>query len=154
MKSQLQQAVWAEFTQGQLKSLEGQQPLQMQHSDGTALPLVVDDAKEARFGADVVRFPPGKGVGLHTHVGAHILMVTKGTGILTYGNQKHGMFPGMIYLVPSNVPHAIDALTELVLVAVGNDHRPADSPERLDIVQKKRRKKRERKPARSHRART
>ena len=119
---------------GLLISLEGQQPLQMHESDGTALSLVLDDTTAKKFGADVVRFAPGTGVRLHKHVGAHVLMVTKGTGILTYENEKYEMFPGMIYLVPSNVPHAISATTELVLVAVGNDHRPADSAERLDII--------------------
>jgi quercetin dioxygenase-like cupin family protein len=131
------QAKWADFAEGQLKSIEGKQPLQMQHSDGTALPLVLDDSTPNKFGADIIRFPAGKGVGLHTHVGSHILMVTKGTGILVYSEERHEMFPGMIYLVPSNIPHAIKATTELVLIAVGNDHRPADSSERLDVVQKK-----------------
>jgi mannose-6-phosphate isomerase-like protein (cupin superfamily) len=61
-------------------------------------------------------------------------MVTQGKGILTYKNEQHPMYEGMIYLIPSNIPHAIEAVTELILVAVGNDHRPADSPDRLDIV--------------------
>ncbi|MSU60650.1 MAG: cupin domain-containing protein [Candidatus Staskawiczbacteria bacterium] len=152
MASKLQQAVWAQFVGGQLISFEGEQPLKMQHSDGTARPLVVD--KEAKFGADIVRFAPGDGVGLHTHVGAHILFVAKGTGILTYDDEKHGMFPGLVYGIPSNMPHAIDAITELMLLAVGNDHKAADSPERLDLVQRKRRKKRERKPTRPHPAKS
>lgn len=134
MQHVLQQARWVRFQTGQLSSIEGVQPLAMHHSDGTALPLVLDNSTSNKFGADIIRFAPGKGVGLHKHIGAHILMVTKGTGVLTYNQEIHDMFPGMIYLVPSNVPHAIKATTELVLVAVGNDHRPADSPERLDII--------------------
>lgn len=132
----LKQAKWALINKdGDLESFSGEQPIQMRHSDGTARPLVVDESSTNKFGADIIRFDAGKGVGLHTHVGAHILMVTKGTGVLTYGNgEKHEMFPGMIYLVPSNMPHAIDATTELVLVAVGNDHKPADSEERLEVV--------------------
>lgn len=132
----LQQARWADFDEVQktLTSFEGKQPIQMAHSDGTALPLLLDDSLPAKFGADVIRFEAGKGVGLHTHVGAHILLVTKGKGTLTYDTEKHPMFEGMIYLVSSNVPHAIDAETELVLVAIGNDHQPADSESRLEIV--------------------
>ena len=140
----LKQAKWALPGQGnELESFSGEQPIKMKHSDGTARPLVVDDSAINKFGADIVRFEAGKGVGLHTHVGAHILLVTKGTGILTYGckhgldgpaEEQHEMFPGMIYLIPSNMPHAIKAITELVLVAVGNDHKPADSEERLDVV--------------------
>ena len=146
MKNEFRQAKWANFEKGQLKSFEGEQPLKMQHSDGTALPLVLDDSTPKKFGADVVRFRAGEGVELHTHIGSHILLVTKGEGVLIYegkhgldgiAHERHDMFPGMIYLVPSNVPQAIEAKTELVLIAVGNDHRPADSSERLEIVQKK-----------------
>jgi quercetin dioxygenase-like cupin family protein len=133
---QFTQARWADYDAacGRLISFAGEQPLRMQHSDGTARPLVVDRSRPNAFGADIVRFEAGKGVGLHVHVGAHILMVTQGKGVLTYNGEKYDLFPGMIYLVPSNVPHAIEALTELVLVAIGNDHRPADSEERLDVV--------------------
>ncbi|MES2409692.1 MAG: cupin domain-containing protein [Patescibacteria group bacterium] len=131
----LQQAKWANVSEkGNLVSLQGEQPIPMQHSYGTALPLLLDSSTPQKFGADLIRFAPGKGVGLHTHVGAHILSVTKGTGILVYKDERHPMFPGMIYLIESNVPHAIEAETELVIIAIGNDHRPAVSPERLEIV--------------------
>ena len=132
----LQQARWTDFNPatGQIIPFTGEQPLQMCHSYGTALPLVRDDSLPQKFGADVIRFAPGKGVGLHTHIGAHILFVTSGNGILTYNEEKHNMFPGMVYLIPSNIPHAIDATSELVIIAIGNDHQPADSETRLDIV--------------------
>jgi quercetin dioxygenase-like cupin family protein len=135
--TELQQARWADFNEENktLASFDGKQPIQMSHSDGSALPLLVDDSLPAKFGADVIRFEAGKGVGLHTHIGAHILLVTKGKGTLTYHTEKYPMFEGMIYLVPSNVPHAIDAEAELVLIAIGNDHQPADSESRLEVVQ-------------------
>ncbi len=132
----LNKAVWAKVVDGKLSPIKDELLLKMHNSDGTALPLVLDDSGERNFGADLIRFASGTGVGLHKHVGAHILLVTAGTGILTYGNEKYEMFPGMIYLVPPNVPHAILAITELVLVAIGNDHRPADSSERLELVNK------------------
>lgn len=125
---------WADIDGGLLKSLDGKLSVQMSDSDGTALPLLLDDSGEKNFGADIIRFEAGEGVGLHKHIGSHILLVTKGEGILTYETEKHEMFPGMIYLIPSNTAHAIDAKTELVLIAIGNDHRPADSEERLDLV--------------------
>ena len=106
----------------------------MHHSDGTARPLVIDSSQENGFGADIIRFAAGEGVGLHKHLGAHILMVTRGRGTLTYNKEKYEMFEGMVYIIPSNVPHAIAAETEMVLVAVGNDHQPADSEARLEIV--------------------
>ncbi len=132
----LKQARWANFDEitSRIISFEGKQPIQMKHSDGTALPLLVDDSKTNKFGADIIRFAPGEGVGLHKHIGAHILMVTKGSGILVYEDERHSMFEGMIYLVPSNIAHAIEATTEIVLVAIGNDYRPANSEERLNIV--------------------
>ena len=135
-RHKFQFARWAKFNEDAktLVSFEGRQPIQMKHSDGTALPLIVDGSRKDVFGADVIRFGAGEGVGLHTHVGAHILMVTKGKGTLTYYDEKHDMFEGMIYLIPSEVPHAIDAKTEMVLIAVGNDHQPADSEARLEIV--------------------
>jgi quercetin dioxygenase-like cupin family protein len=135
--TELQQANWADFNKetNQLKSFTGKQPLTMAHSDGTALPLLVDTSLPANFGADIIRFDAGKGVSLHKHIGSHILMVTKGTGILTYNSNTYPMFEGMIYLIPSNIPHAISAETELVLVAIGNDHQTADSETRLEIVQ-------------------
>lgn len=134
--TKLKQAKWASFdpTTSKLISYEGMLPIQMKNSDGSALPLLVDDSSENKFGADIIRFEAGKGVGLHTHEGAHILMVTKGKGTLVYNEERHPMFEGMVYLVPSNIPHAIEAETELVLIAVGNDHKPADSKERLEIV--------------------
>lgn len=137
MKQEFQHARWADLDQDHatLKSFSGKLPIQMSHSDGTARSLVVDSSLSKKFGADLVRFEANKGVGLHTHVGAHILLVTKGKGILTYEDKKFPMFEGMIYLIPSNTPHAISAETELVLVAIGNDHQPAESDSRLEIVQ-------------------
>jgi quercetin dioxygenase-like cupin family protein len=136
MDKTFQFARWAKINDqtNELVSHSGPQPIQMVNSDGTALSLVLDDSTPAKFGADIVRFEAGKGVGLHKHAGAHILMVTKGKGLLTYFDTKHEMFEGMIYLIPSNVPHAIEAETELVLVAIGNDHQPADSSKRLELV--------------------
>ncbi len=137
MIQKFQQASWANFDEqsGSLVSFSGEQPIQMSHSDGTASFLVADTSTSKSFGADLVRFEAGHGVGFHTHVGAHILLVTKGKGTLTYGDEKFPMFAGMIYLIPSNTPHAIDAETELVLVAVGNDHQPADSDSRLEVAE-------------------
>jgi len=82
MKNKLQQATWAlsDKDNKQLISLSGEQPLQMKHSYGTALPLLRDDSLPKKFGADLIRFKPNTGIGLHTHVGAHILLVIKGTG--------------------------------------------------------------------------
>ena len=102
-------------------------PIQVVASDGTALPLV----KDGSFGADVIRFSAGEGVNTHSHAGAHILFVIDGEGTVEYGDEDHPLRPGITYLVPEWQPHAIRAKTDLLLLAVGNDHQPPGSTERL-----------------------
>jgi quercetin dioxygenase-like cupin family protein len=110
----------------------GALPTQMHMSDGTGLPLI----KDGGFGADLIRFDAGKGVRNHTHEGAHILFVLKGNGFVEYNGVDHTLEPGVCYFVPSFVEHAIKATTELVLIAVGNDHRSVGSKDRLEVVEK------------------
>jgi len=105
-------------------------PLQMKNSDGTGIDLVEEDG----FGAGVIRFAPGKGVKSHVHEGDHILKVEKGYGWLIYNEERHRMHPGFVYFVKGNVPHAIEAETELTLFVAGNDYRPMDSDERMTPV--------------------
>ncbi len=93
----------------------------MANSDGTARALLL----YKKFGLDVIRFGAGKGVATHTHEGDHILLVLKGEGFVEYNGVDHGLHPGMAYMVPGSVPHAIKATSELVMLAIANDHRPA-----------------------------
>lgn len=133
---ELMQSRWADVgDNGELISKSGAFPIQMSKSDGTAIKLVY--LEESKFWADLIRFAPSEWVALHTHPGDHILLVTKGTGILTYEDRTYPMTPWMIYVVPGRVPHAIDASEdeELVLMALGNNLIPAESPERLDLVE-------------------
>ena len=128
---EIQISRWADMLDDETLSVpSGVRPIQMCSSDGTGSPLVKIDT----FGADVIRFDAGKGVTNHTHEGAHILFVIKGRGFVEYDGVDHVLEPGVCYLVPSMVDHAIKATTELVLIAVGNDHRALDSEERLDLV--------------------
>jgi len=128
---EIQISRWANIaTDGTLDVPSGVRPIQMCSSDGTGAPLV----KTGTFGADVIRFGPGKGVTNHTHEGAHILFVIKGSGFVEYEGVDHALEPGVCYLVPSMADHAIKATTELVLIAVGNDHRALDSQDRLELV--------------------
>jgi mannose-6-phosphate isomerase-like protein (cupin superfamily) len=121
---------WAEVKDDNIVVASGARPIQMRNSDGTGLPLLKDDL----FGADVIRFGPGKGVGNHVHIGAHILFVIKGRGFVDYDGVPYRLEPGLCYLVPKFVDHAIRAETELVLIAVGNDHRSLASEERMSVV--------------------
>jgi quercetin dioxygenase-like cupin family protein len=112
-------------------------PAQMHRSDATALPLV----KCGAFGADLIRFDPGGAVEPHTHAGDHILAVLQGYGTLWFDGEEHRIDAGFIYLVPGSVPHAVycdgNSPEPLVLLVVGNDHRDADSPDRLEPVDAK-----------------
>lgn len=134
----LKWAIWANVdNDGCIHSVSGELEIQMSNSQGTARPLLFDNSGSKPFGIDQVRFAPGEGVALHTHVGSHFLLVTRGFGKLTYYDEEYDMYPGFCYCIESGDPHAIDAAkdSELVLVAVGNDHRDADSHERLEIVE-------------------
>lgn len=110
-------------------------PHQMVNSDATGLPLV----KHGKFGADMIRFKPGKKVGPHTHPGDHVLICIRGVGVLWYDGLQKQIDPGFIYMVPGSVPHAVyadpDSPEDLVLFAIGNDHQPVDSASRLDVTE-------------------
>jgi len=101
----------------------------MPNSDATGQPLVSYNG----FGADLIRFEDNESVQKHTHEGDHILFVLAGEGIVEYYEEKYDLYPGVAYLIPGNVPHAIYAKNNLILIAVGNNHRPVYSPDRLDL---------------------
>lgn len=125
---ELQTAVWAHPDEtGNLFVDASERSIQMHNSDGTGEPLVLLD----KFGADIIRFEAGKGVMNHIHPGAHILFVLKGTGIVEYEGVEHALFPGLCYLIPGNTRHAIRAKDDLVLIAVGNNHQPLSSTDRM-----------------------
>ena len=127
------QAKWADVDAlNRLVIDDKRKPFQMASSQGTGLPLVSYNG----FGADIIQFDAGKGVDSHTHGGDHILLVLSGSGIVEYFDEEHDLYPGVAYFIPGDVPHAIRAKTNLVLIAVGNDHRPVDSAERLTVVNK------------------
>lgn len=129
--SRLQSSQWADYTKDRvLKINSHERSITMCHSDGTGEPLLSHN----NFGADIIRFPAGKGVNTHIHDGDHILFVLSGSGILEFGPEEHELYPGLCYLVPGNIEHAIKAKEDLVLIAVGNDHRPLDSNTRLTPI--------------------
>ncbi len=121
---------WAEVTaDGSISVDASERPIRMVNSDGTGEELL----SHHKFGADLIRFAAGKGVKKHVHIGDHILFVLSGTGTVTFYNEVHHLNPGMCYLIPGNAPHAIDATTDLVLIAVGNDRAPVGSVERMEL---------------------
>lgn len=107
--------------------------LPMHESDAKGLPLLHNGDS---FGADVIEFPPMGMVPMHTHPGDHVLFCVAGSGYVTIGiSAPDAISQGDCYLIRSMEPHAVSAGQHgLRLIVVGNNHRPVDSKERLDVV--------------------
>lgn len=106
----------------------------MHASDAWARELVANES--GLFGADLLRFPPGGRVPMHTHAGDHILLVLAGEGLLLYGIEESlRLRAGVIYFVDQFKPHEIQAKTELVLVSVGNQRRLPGDVDRLALCE-------------------
>jgi quercetin dioxygenase-like cupin family protein len=86
------------------------------------------------LGADVIHLRAGEGFVPHTHPGDHLLIVIGGMGTITYGGKIYPTVAGQIYLIDGNVPHAVGAITDHVILAVGSPHKPVDSPDRMTPV--------------------
>lgn len=112
----------------------------MANSDATALPLLREKVGHNEyFGGDLIRFPPGGQVRMHTHEGSHLLFCVGGTGTVTVvtdsgGKEEHWLIPGACYLIKSEQPHSIKAKDELTLLAVGNKHFEAWSEARMELT--------------------
>lgn len=123
-------AQFAEYDGRNLKIDDGEKPLKMNNSFGTAFPLFTYEG----FGADIIRFSAGEGVQNHIHEGDHILFTISGEGYVIYEGAPHKLAPGVCYFVKGSAAHAIKAVSTLVLIAVGNKHYPADSEKRMSPV--------------------
>lgn len=87
------------------------------------------------LGADVVRLPAGAGFAPHTHPGDHVLIVVAGRGTITYNGSVIPTSCGEIFLVDGGVPHAVGAISDHVLLAVGSPHRKLDAPDRMALAE-------------------
>jgi quercetin dioxygenase-like cupin family protein len=126
---------WAEsasrpgYTELRVDSSE--QPVDMHGApDATGRGLV----SNGTMGLDVIRLPAGAGFRPHTHPGHHILIVVAGTGTITYDGRVYETEAGQTYLVEGGVPHAVGAITDHVILAVGSPHRPVDADDRMEAV--------------------
>lgn len=105
-------------------------PSGMDSSPATGEALV----SNGHLGADIIRLAAGERFHPHTHPGDHLLVVLAGEGTVTYGGTVHSTRAGDIYLVEGGVPHAVGAVTDHVILAVGSPHRPVDSPDRQTVT--------------------
>jgi len=97
----------------------------------TGDPLVSNGA----IGADLIRVPAGAGFAPHTHPGDHLLICVGGLGTITYDGTVYPTHAGQMYMISGDVPHAVGAITDHVLIAVGSPHRAVDDPSRATLVE-------------------
>ena len=126
---------WAPATVGPdetvLRIPHDRRPVPMHGAAATGLGLV----SNGTIGADVIRLPAGAGFPPHTHPGHHVLAVLAGHGTITYNGRVHPTEAGEIYLVEGAVSHAVGAITDHVILAVGAPHMPVDSDARMAVVE-------------------
>lgn len=85
-------------------------------------------------GADILHVPAGSGFAPHTHPGDHLLFVLAGTGTISVAGEIVETRPGQVYMVEGALTHAVGAVTDHMILAVGAPHRPLDSPERQELT--------------------
>ncbi len=105
-------------------------PTPMDGTRATGAALVTNGS----LGADLIRVPAGGGFSPHTHPGDHILIIVGGDGTITYAGRVYPTHAGQIYMIEGLVPHAVGAITDHVIIAVGSPHRPVDASDRMELV--------------------
>lgn len=87
-----------------------------------------------RLGADLLHVPAGEGFVPHTHPGDHLLLVLGGRGTITVNGVITQTSAGQVYLIEGAVPHAVGAITDHVILAIGAPHRRLESPGRQALT--------------------
>lgn len=87
------------------------------------------------LGVDMVRVEQGEGFVPHTHPGDHILIPVLGTSTITYDGKVYKSEAGSVYMIDGDVPHAVGAITDAAIMAVGAPHAPIDSDDRMEPVE-------------------
>lgn len=131
-KAALTIATWAEKTIGPERT-----GLQVEHAP---LPVPVHGTSSASgrelvtngaIGADLIRLPAGAGFVPHTHPGHHILTVVAGVGTITYDGRIHETQAGQTLLIEGGIPHAVGAITDHLILAVGSPHKRIGADDRM-----------------------
>lgn len=106
----------------------GLRPFHMAHSNATGESLV----SNGHLGVDIIRLSAGDGFVPHIHPGDHLLIVVGGQGTITYDGKIYPTKAGQVYMIEGKVPHAVGAITDHVILAVGSPHRPVDALDRME----------------------
>jgi quercetin dioxygenase-like cupin family protein len=86
------------------------------------------------LGADLIHVAAGDQFPVHTHPGDHLLYCVSGHGTITVDQVVYEIHPGDLYMVDGMVPHAVGAITNHTILAIGSPHKAVDSPERMTWV--------------------
>jgi quercetin dioxygenase-like cupin family protein len=86
------------------------------------------------LGADLLHVKAGDQFPVHTHPGDHLLYCLSGRGTITVDQVTYDIVPGDLYMVDGLIPHAVGAVTDHVILAIGAPHKAVDSPERMRFV--------------------
>lgn len=105
--------------------------VRMAHSNATGKGLVGN----GELGVDMIRLSAGDGFQPHTHPGDHLLIAIAGEGTIAYGGKVYPTKAGQVYMIEGSVPHAVGAITDHIILAVGSPHKPVDSDERMTPVE-------------------
>lgn len=108
----------------------GPRPVAMAHSESTGEAAVTNGT----LGGDIIRLAAGTGFAPHTHPGDHLLVVLAGEGTVTYEGKIYPTRAGEVYMVEGAKAHAVGAITDHVILAIGHPHKPVGSEERLTLV--------------------
>lgn len=108
-----------------------EQPTVLSHTAATGRTLTT----VGRIGADIIRLAAGTGFPYHAHPGDHILIPVAGEGTVTADGTVTAAHAGTVYLIEGGTPHAVGAVTDHVLIAVGAPHRTVDDPARMTLVE-------------------
>lgn len=105
-------------------------PMRMPQSPATGQGLVTN----GHLGVDIIRLGAGRGFVPHTHPGDHLLICVGGLGTITYDGHIYPTQAGQVYMVEGEVPHAVGAITDHVILAVGSPHKAVDDTGRMQPV--------------------
>jgi quercetin dioxygenase-like cupin family protein len=108
----------------------GLRPVPISKSSATGEALVSNGA----IGADIIRLEAGQGLAPHTHPGDHLLIMLGGAGTITIDGTVRPTHAGEMYIVSGEIPHAVGAITDHVILSVGAPHRAIDAPDRMELV--------------------
>jgi len=109
---------------------DGELPTAIARSRATGQALISNGA----LGADLIRLAAGDRFAPHTHAGDHLLLILAGSGTITTKGRVTPTGPGEIHLIAGAEPHAVGAVSNHVILAVGSPHRAVDAPDRMELV--------------------